>query len=93
MQFSFTVEVNGTIETVCIGEYSGVTNTLHLEKCNDIYWYKNRPPKDRTFSRIVPSRINSTVFISVVVVAVFGILLALTFLGVNIRFRHERYKT
>ncbi len=80
---------DGLVER-CIGEYSGVTNTLHLEKCDDIKWVRNRPPKDRTFQRIVETRVNTTLYIIIVVVASIGILLALVFLAINIKFRNER---
>ena len=51
---------------------------------------RNRPPRDRTIRRIEQSRIPNTIFLAVVVVACIGILLALTFLAINIRFRNER---
>ena len=74
----------------CIGEYSGVTRTLHLEKCEKIQWVKNRPPKDRTFKKNVQTRVNTTLYIIIVVVASLGILIATVFLGINIKFRNKR---
>ena len=74
----------------CIGEYSGVTRTLHLEKCEKIQWVKNRPPKDRTFKLNVQTRVNTTLYIIIVVVASLGILIATVFLGINIKFRNKR---
>ena len=35
----------------CIGEYSGVTRTLYLERCGRVFWAADRPPKDRTIIR------------------------------------------
>jgi gamma-aminobutyric acid type B receptor len=85
------VEEEDSLNERCIGEYSGVTRTLHLEKCENIKWVKNRPPKDRTFSRIEQTRVPLTLYIGIVVVASIGILLATVFLGINIRFRNNRY--
>ena len=85
-----SLDHNGTFEAYCIGEYSGVTNTLQLEKCHQLVFARNRPPRDRTIRRIEQSRIPYTIFLAVVVVACIGILLALTFLAINIRFRNER---
>ena len=74
----------------CVGEYSGVTRTLHLEKCDEIQWERNRPPKDRTFKLNLQTRVNTTLYIIIVVVASLGILIATVFLGINIRFRNKR---
>ena len=91
MFYYIILEENGEFKPVCVGEYSGVTRTLHLEKCEEIFWIK-KPPKDRTNIRIIQTFINPTIFTIVVVIACVGILLALTFLAINIRFRHERFE-
>ena len=41
----------GAISENCIGEYSGVTRTLYLERCGKVVWPGERPPKDRTITR------------------------------------------
>ena len=74
----------------CIGEYSGVTRTLHLEKCDKIQWVNKRPPKDRTFKVRMQTRVDTTLYIIIVVVASLGILIATVFLGINIKFRNKR---
>lgn len=81
---------NGTLNADCVGEYSGVTRTLHMEKCGQMVWAKLRPPRDRTITKIEQAVINSTLFTIVVTLACFGIALALFFLAINIKFRHER---
>lgn len=74
----------------CIGEYSGVTRTLYLERCGKVFWAADRPPKDRTIIRIEDARVNLTIYIVLVIVASMGIILATVFLIVNIRFRNQR---
>ena len=82
--------VGGGLDEQCVGEYSVVTGTLHHEKCKSFQWVKNRPPKDRTFKLKVQTRVNTTLYIIIVVVASIGILIATVFLGINIKFRNKR---
>ncbi len=74
----------------CVGEYSGVTRTLHIEKCNDFHWDTGKPPRDRTIKVVEQSRINFTVFLILVSVSTLGIVMAASFLILNIKFRNER---
>ena len=75
-------------EEKCVGEYSGVTRTLHMERCNQISW--NKVPKDRTVTRIELTRVNLTIYSILVVVASLGIVTGLGFLAVNIKYRHQK---
>ena len=79
----------------CIGEYSGVTRTLYLERCESgsgkVFWAGDRPPKDRTIVRIEDARVNLAIYIALVTVASFGIILATVFFIINIKFRNQRY--
>jgi len=81
-------------EERCIGEYSGVTRTLHMERCNPVTWpmfnNKSRPPKDRTFKRVEQTRVEPTVYTILCVTASCGIVLGATFLAVNIKYRHQK---
>ena len=86
----FFLGTNNSISAVCIGEYSGVTRTLHLEKCKKIFWHRGKPPKDHTVTRIVKSRLNLPIFAAFCIISTLGILLAMTFLTINIKFRNER---
>lgn len=49
------------------------------------------PPRDRTIQIVEPSRISVPVFVTLTTVAALGIVLASSFLAVNIRFRNQRY--
>ena len=79
---------------MCIGEYSGVTRTLHMERCSPVTWpvfnNKSKPPKDRTFKRVEQTRVEPTVYTILCVAASMGIVLGFTFLGVNIKYRHQK---
>jgi len=79
-------------DEVCIGEYSGVTRTLHMERCNPVVWPKNKtkPPKDRTYTRIEQTRVNPTVYTILCVASSMGIILGFAFLGINIKYRHQK---
>ncbi|KAI1289285.1 Gamma-aminobutyric acid type B receptor subunit 2 [Halotydeus destructor] len=78
-------------EEVQIGEYHCVTDTLNFNGA-DIYWRGgNSPPVDRTFQRILPSRISLTLFMVITVLAVLGIILACVFLAMNIKYRNQKY--
>ena len=80
----------GSIQEQCIGEYSGVTRTLYLERCSDVYWPGPNPPKDQTITRIVPNRVNMTIYVALCIIASLGIVLAISFLIINIKFRHQK---
>lgn len=49
------------------------------------------PPLDRTIKEIVPSRVSLTLFVVLSVFSVFGIILALVFLIMNIKYRKQRF--
>lgn len=78
------------IRQQCIGEYSGVTRTLYLERCGPVFWSGDRPPRDRTITRIVPNRVNITIYSALCIVASLGIVLAFSFLIVNIKYRRQK---
>lgn len=75
----------------CIGEYSGVTRTLYLERCGEVYWEDDRPPKDRTIIHIVPNRVDTTIYSGLCIIASLGIILATCFLIINIKFRNQKH--
>jgi len=51
LNFSASVGEENEITENCIGEYSGVTRTLYLERCGKLVWLEERPPRDRTITR------------------------------------------
>ena len=77
---------------VQVAEYDNSTDTLQLKE-RAISWMNKQPPKDRTIQIIEPSRISVSVFATLAIVAGMGIILASTFLAVNIRFRNQRFST
>ena len=83
-------EDSSEIRDQCIGEYSGVTRTLYLERCGEVFWSGDRPPKDRTIIRIEPNRVNITIYSALCITASLGIVLAFSFLIVNIKFRNQK---
>ena len=83
-------EEEPSIREQCIGEYSGVTRTLYLERCGQVYWVGDRPPKDRTIIRIEPNRVDITIYSALCIVASLGIILAFSFLLINIKYRKQK---
>lgn len=79
-----------TISEQCIGEYSGVTRTLYLERCGEVFWAADRPPKDRTIIRIEPNRVDITIYSALCIIASLGIVLAFSFLIINIKYRKQK---
>lgn len=49
------------------------------------------PPKDRTLRIIEHSQVNLTIYVILAACSVLGIVLAISFLIVNIKFRNQRY--
>ena len=83
-------DLSEQIREQCIGEYSGVTRTLYLERCGQVFWAGDRPPKDRTIIRIVPNRVDITIYAALCIIASLGIILAISFLIVNIKYRNQK---
>ena len=81
---------NFGISEQCVGEYSGVTRTLYFERCGKVFWVGERPPKDRTIIRIEPNRVDITIYSALCIVASLGIVLAISFLIVNIKYRNQK---
>ncbi|XP_065572000.1 gamma-aminobutyric acid type B receptor subunit 2-like isoform X2 [Artemia franciscana] len=72
-----------------VGLFDGLSNELAVYE-RTIYWSGGRPPKDRTLQIIVKSRVNRTIFSILSTISSLGILLALIFLAINIRYRNQR---
>ena len=90
MMEDFDSENTVTVREQCIGEYSGVTRTLYLERCGQVFWPGDRPPKDRTIIRIEPNRVDITIYAALCIIASLGIILAFSFLIVNIKYRNQK---
>lgn len=74
-----------------IGEYDNESRNFSIN-VSAISWMSEskQPPRDRTITIVEPSRISVPVFATLTIVAAVGIVLASTFLAVNIRFRNQR---
>ncbi|CAD5114117.1 DgyrCDS3264 [Dimorphilus gyrociliatus] len=79
---------------VKIGEYHANNDTLNLEAPNSssIIWPKNKQPRDRTRQRLHLQRVNLTIYAILCTISSIGIIIALVFLGINIKFRNHRYE-
>lgn len=77
---------------VPVAEYENASDTLFLNE-SAISWMSEskQPPRDRTIQTVEPSRISVPVFATLTIVAALGIVLASSFLAINIRFRNQRY--
>ncbi|EFX81964.1 gamma-aminobutyric acid B receptor, partial [Daphnia pulex] len=77
---------------VPVAEYENASDTLFLNE-SAISWMSEskQPPRDRTIQTVEPSRISVPVFVTLTIVAALGIVLASSFLAINIRFRNQRY--
>ena len=87
---SAVAEPIGSIVERCIGEYSGVTRTLYLERCGQVIWNGERAPRDRTIIQVVDARVDIKIYAVLVIIASLGIILASCFLIINIKFRNQR---
>ncbi|XP_074593513.1 gamma-aminobutyric acid type B receptor subunit 2-like isoform X2 [Brevipalpus obovatus] len=78
---------------VKIGEYHSTSDILDLEAGDEpISWRGSPgPPADEVIKTIAPTRISLTLFIVISIFAVMGIILALIFLSMNIKYRKQRY--
>ncbi|XP_074026601.1 gamma-aminobutyric acid type B receptor subunit 2 isoform X2 [Leptinotarsa decemlineata] len=74
-----------------VGEYSAATQHLDLTLGAPLKWIGKYPPKDRTLVIIEHTRVNKTVYAILATLAVCGIIMAIVFLGFNIKHRNQRY--
>lgn len=75
---------------VPIGSYDALNDILDLKVGFPIFWRGSSPPIDYTIQRVTPFRINRTIFVIISILALFGIVLAIVFLSINIRYRDQR---
>ncbi|CAH1118642.1 unnamed protein product [Phaedon cochleariae] len=78
-------------QEIKVGEYSAATQHLDLTLGAPLKWIGRHPPKDRTLVIIEHTRVNKTVYAILATLAVCGILMAIVFLGFNIKYRNQRY--
>jgi len=76
---------------VKIGEFNGVTEQLDLTRGHVIKWHGRAPPKDRTLEIIEQSHVNITIYSVLAATASVGIVMAITFLVINITYRNQRW--
>ncbi|KAI4493569.1 hypothetical protein M0804_001745 [Polistes exclamans] len=76
---------------VKVGEYDGMTDTLDLSKGGSLVWRGKSPPKDRTLHIIEHSTVNIKIYALLASIASVGIIMAVVFLAINIRYRNQRY--
>ncbi|XP_048507202.1 gamma-aminobutyric acid type B receptor subunit 2 isoform X2 [Athalia rosae] len=76
---------------VKVGEYNGVTGELDLSRGQPLEWRGKSPPKDRTLHIIEHSMVNITIYAALAAAASVGIVMAVIFLTINIRYRNQRY--
>nr|CAD7596027.1 unnamed protein product [Timema genevievae] len=78
---------NGT--EVKVGEFNGVMEQLDLSRGQPIRWHGRAPPKDRTLQIFEHSHVNITIYSILAAAASAGIVMAITFLSINITFRNQ----
>ncbi|XP_069694331.1 gamma-aminobutyric acid type B receptor subunit 2 isoform X2 [Periplaneta americana] len=74
-----------------IGEFNGVTEQLDLTRGHAIRWHGRAPPKDRTLQIFEHSHVNITIYSLLAATASVGIVMAISFLAINITYRNQRY--
>lgn len=78
-------------EEVKIGEYSSLNSHLDLSLGEALKWVGRSPPKDRTVLLVEHSQVNLTYYVVFASLSAVGIVMATTFLLVNIKYRNQRY--
>ncbi|XP_035828588.1 gamma-aminobutyric acid type B receptor subunit 2-like [Aplysia californica] len=79
----------GSMEKV--GEYHALYDSLDFSDGKPIVWRDRKPPVDRSIKIDELRHVSVPVYIGLVVMAAFGITMAVLFLALNIRFRNHRY--
>ncbi|XP_033220123.1 gamma-aminobutyric acid type B receptor subunit 2 isoform X2 [Belonocnema kinseyi] len=76
---------------VKVGEYDGVIDSLDLSRGHPLMWRGRSPPKDRTLHIIEHSQVNIKIYAALAAAASVGIVMAVVFLAINIKYRNQRY--
>ncbi|KAK2193416.1 hypothetical protein NP493_13g08014 [Ridgeia piscesae] len=74
-----------------VGEFSDLHACLDFTKGRAITWRGVGPPRDGTVIEKQLVRVNLTVYVILCTIAGLGIVVALSFLAINIRFRKHKY--
>ncbi|XP_043240223.1 gamma-aminobutyric acid type B receptor subunit 2-like isoform X2 [Amphibalanus amphitrite] len=61
------------------------------DRIEPIWWFSGKQPLDQTIRHIEKARVNVQLYAALVVAASLGIVMAVIFLFINIRFRNQRY--
>ncbi|XP_037074504.1 gamma-aminobutyric acid type B receptor subunit 2-like, partial [Pollicipes pollicipes] len=77
----------------------GVHDLIHLRqltpeddsRIEPIWWPSGHAPVDQTITIIEKARVNVQIYAALVVAASVGIVMAVIFLSINVRFRNQRY--
>lgn len=75
---------------VKVGEYDGVIDSLDLSRGHPLMWRGRSPPKDRTLHIIEHSQVNIKIYAALAAAASVGIVMAVVFLAINIKYRNQR---
>ncbi|KAI0215382.1 Gamma-aminobutyric acid type B receptor subunit 2 [Lamellibrachia satsuma] len=78
-------------EMKTVGEYSHLLGCLDFTKGRDITWRGVGPPRDGTVIEKQLVRVNLTIYVILCTIAGLGIVVAVSFLAINIRFRKHKY--
>ncbi|XP_051168791.1 gamma-aminobutyric acid type B receptor subunit 2 isoform X2 [Leptopilina boulardi] len=76
---------------VKVGEYDGIMDNLDLSKGHPLLWRGRSPPKDRTVHITEHSTVNIKIYAALASAASGGIVMAVVFLAINIKYRNQRY--
>ncbi|GAB6023912.1 Metabotropic GABA-B receptor subtype 2, isoform C [Chamberlinius hualienensis] len=78
-------------QEVMVGVYDGTTGELDFSLGQPIRWKGSGPPAAKTHYVIETTRVSLTIYLTLASLALLGIMVAIIFLTINIRHRHQRF--
>lgn len=87
----FQQNQGGVLRKVALYIPDSETLDFSCFKCSPIIWKDGEPPVGRRIIKLSVATIQRSVFVSVSVLAVFGMLLAVAFLAFNLCYRRSKY--
>ncbi|EEC19544.1 gaba-B receptor, putative [Ixodes scapularis] len=87
----FQQNQGGVLRKVALYIPDSGTLNINCFRCYPIEWQDGEPPVDRRIVKLSVATIQRSVFVSVSVLAVFGMVLAVVFLAFNLFYRKRKY--
>ncbi|XP_055332169.1 gamma-aminobutyric acid type B receptor subunit 2-like, partial [Paramacrobiotus metropolitanus] len=90
-QFQVISDTVGAGKEEIIALYENESSTLNFSVGRPIFWHGKSAPRDSTYIENRLEHLNLATFITMTTLAIAGVILAVTFLVINVKYRNHKY--